>query len=93
MISPLISRFRWALASAAAAVNAATALVGLNQLWQAGLSTDQLADLGAELGADVPVFVRGNTAFAEGIGELLTAVDIAEQWYLVITPNVQGIYS
>ena len=69
--------------------NAATALVGLNQLWQAGLSTDQLADLGAELGADVPVFVRGNTAFAEGIGELLTAVDIAEQWYLVITPNVQ----
>lgn len=69
--------------------NAATALVGLNQLWQSGLSSDELADLGTKLGADVPVFVRGNTAFAEGIGELLTAVELPEQWYLVITPNVQ----
>ena len=69
--------------------NAATALVGLNKLWQTGLSTDQLADLGAQLGADVPVFVRGNTAFAEGIGELLTAVELPEQWYLVITPDIQ----
>lgn len=69
--------------------NAATALVGLNQLWQSGLSSDELADLGTQLGADVPVFVRGNTAFAEGIGELLTAVELPEQWYLVITPNVQ----
>ena len=69
--------------------NAATALVGLNQLWQSGLSSDELTDLGTKLGADVPVFVRGNTAFAEGIGELLTAVELPEQWYLVITPNVQ----
>ncbi|MGB1244251.1 MAG: 4-(cytidine 5'-diphospho)-2-C-methyl-D-erythritol kinase [Porticoccaceae bacterium] len=69
--------------------NAATALVGLNQLWQSGLSSDELADLGTQLGADVPVFVRGNTAFAEGIGELLTAVELPEQWYLVITPDVQ----
>ena len=69
--------------------NAATALVGLNQLWQSGLSSDELADLGTQLGADVPVFVRGNTAFAEGIGELLTAVELTEQWYLVITPDVQ----
>ena len=69
--------------------NAATVLVGLNQLWQTGLSDDLLADMGAQLGADVPVFVRGHSAFAEGIGELLTAIDIPEQWYLVITPNVQ----
>ena len=69
--------------------NAATALVGLNQLWQSGLSSDELADLGTQLGADVPVFVRGNTAFAEGIGELLTAVELPEQWYLVITTDVQ----
>ncbi len=69
--------------------NAATTLVGLNRLWQSGLNTDQLADLGAELGADVPVFVRGHTAFAEGIGELLTEVELPELWYLVITPNVQ----
>ena len=69
--------------------NAATALVGLNQLWHSGLSSDELADLGTQLGADVPVFVRGNTAFAEGIGELLTAVELPEQWYLVITPDVQ----
>ena len=68
--------------------NAATALVGLNHLWQCGLEPDALAQLGAALGADVPVFVHGNSAFAEGIGELLTPLDIAEQWYLVITPDV-----
>ena len=68
--------------------NAATALVGLNLLWQCGLEPDALAQLGAALGADVPVFVHGNSAFAEGIGELLTPLDIAEQWYLVITPDV-----
>ncbi len=68
--------------------NAATALVGLNHLWQCGLEPDALAELGAALGADVPVFVHGNSAFAEGIGELLTPLDIPEQWYLVITPDV-----
>ena len=50
----------------------ATALLGLNHLWQLGLSLDELAALGLSLGADVPVFVRGQTAFAEGVGELLT---------------------
>ncbi|MBT5387668.1 MAG: 4-(cytidine 5'-diphospho)-2-C-methyl-D-erythritol kinase [Porticoccaceae bacterium] len=69
--------------------NAATVLVALNRLWQCGLSEDSLAQLGAQLGADVAVFVRGYSAFAEGIGELLTPVHIPEQWYLVITPNVQ----
>ena len=68
--------------------NAATALVGLNYLWQCGLEPDALAQLGTALGADVPVFVHGNSAFAGGIGELLTPLDIPEQWYLVITPDV-----
>ena len=69
--------------------NAATALVGLNTLWECGLPLTELADAGCELGADVPVFVHGNSAFAEGIGELLTPMEIPEQWYLVITPECQ----
>ena len=69
--------------------NAATVLVGLNTLWECGLSLNELADMGCELGADVPVFVQGNSAFAEGIGELLTPMEIPEQWYLVITPECQ----
>ena len=68
--------------------NAATTLVGLNTLWQCGLAPETLADMGRELGADVPVFVHGNSAFAEGIGEQLTPQEIPEQWYLVVTPNV-----
>ncbi|WP_049222317.1 4-(cytidine 5'-diphospho)-2-C-methyl-D-erythritol kinase, partial [Serratia marcescens] len=51
--------------------NAATVLVALNELWRCGLDDDQLAELGLSLGADVPVFVRGHAAFAEGIGERL----------------------
>ena len=69
--------------------NAATVLVGLNRLWQCGLTVQELAEMGRELGADVPVFVQGNSAFAEGVGDVLTAFDIPQQWYLVITPNVQ----
>ena len=69
--------------------NAATTLVGLNALWHCGLSLEDMAAMGRELGADVPVFVQGNSAFAEGIGDVLTPIDIPEQWYLVITPNVQ----
>lgn len=53
--------------------NAATTLLALNQLWQLGLSLDELAQLSAQLGADVPVFVRGSSAFAQGVGEVLTA--------------------
>lgn len=67
--------------------NAATALLALNQLWQTGFSLDQLAALGQQLGADVPVFVRGRSAWGEGIGEKLQAIDIAESWYLVIKPD------
>lgn len=69
--------------------DAATTLLALNQLWQLGLSTDELAAMGLSLGADVPVFVRGEAAFAEGVGELLTPVpQLAEPWYLVICPQV-----
>lgn len=68
--------------------NAATVLVALNYLWQCGLSVDELAQLGLILGADVPVFVRGHAAFAEGIGEVLTPVNPSEKWYLVAHPGV-----
>lgn len=67
--------------------NAATALVGLNHLWQTGLNLDQLADLGRELGADIPVFVKGQTAWAEGIGDRLTPLTLPCPWYLVLVPN------
>lgn len=68
--------------------NAATALVALNHLWGTGLSLDQLAQLGLRLGADVPVFVRGHAAFAEGVGEVLTPVSPPEKWYLVLHPGI-----
>ncbi len=68
--------------------NAATVLVALNHLWQTGLSEDRLAALGVTLGADVPVFVRGHAAFAEGVGEILTPVEPEEKWYLVAHPGV-----
>ena len=68
--------------------NAATTLVALNHLWQCGLTEDELAELGLRLGADVPVFVRGHAAFAEGVGEKLTPVSPAEKWYLVVHPGV-----
>ena len=68
--------------------NAATVLVALNNLWQCGLSVDELAALGLTLGADVPVFVRGHAAFAEGVGEILTPVEPEEKWYLVAHPGV-----
>ncbi|MGP3591706.1 4-(cytidine 5'-diphospho)-2-C-methyl-D-erythritol kinase [Vagococcus sp. WN89Y] len=68
--------------------DAATVLVALNHLWRCGLSVDELAALGLTLGADVPVFVRGHAAFAEGVGEVLTPVDPPEKWYLVAHPGV-----
>jgi 4-diphosphocytidyl-2-C-methyl-D-erythritol kinase len=66
--------------------DAATVLKALNQLWGYGLSTEILQVLGLELGADVPVFVYGQNAFAEGVGEKLTPVDLAPAWYLVLEP-------
>jgi 4-diphosphocytidyl-2-C-methyl-D-erythritol kinase len=67
--------------------DAATVLVALNRLWGIGLSTNELAAIGLELGADVPVFVHGRAAWAEGVGELLTPVDFQEPWYLLIRPD------
>lgn len=69
--------------------NAATTLVALNHLWQTGLSLDKLAELGLALGADVPVFVQGRTAFATGVGEQLHPAPQPEHWYLVVNPGVQ----
>ncbi|MBK3866375.1 4-(cytidine 5'-diphospho)-2-C-methyl-D-erythritol kinase [Pseudomonas stutzeri] len=68
--------------------DAATALLGLDLLWQLHLGEDRLAELGLALGADVPVFVRGRAAFAEGVGERLQPVDLPEPWFLVIAPQV-----
>lgn len=69
--------------------DAATTLVALNHLWGAGLSVEQLAQLGLELGADVPVFIYGRAAWAEGVGEQLQPLELTEPWYLVVTPPVQ----
>lgn len=68
--------------------NAATVLIALNTLWNCGLTDEQLAALGVTLGADVPVFVMGHAAFAEGIGEILHPVTPAEKWYLVAHPGI-----
>jgi 4-diphosphocytidyl-2-C-methyl-D-erythritol kinase len=67
--------------------DAATVLVALNRLWGAGLSVDELAELGLQLGADVPLFVRGQAAWAEGVGERLTPCEFPERVYLVIKPQ------
>lgn len=69
--------------------NAATVLVALNAMWRCGLDTDALAKIGLELGADVPVFVRGHSAFATGIGEVLTPVTLPQRWFLVVTPPIE----
>ena len=69
--------------------DAATTLLALNHLWQLNLSLDELADKGLALGADVPVFIRGEAAFAEGVGEVLTPVpELDEPWFLVLCPQV-----
>lgn len=68
--------------------DAATTLVALNHLWGTGLDEDRLAELGRQLGADVPVFVRGRSAWAEGVGERLTPLDLPERWYVVACPPV-----
>ena len=68
--------------------DAATALLGLNQLWALNLSLDTLAELGLQLGADVPVFVQGRTAWAEGVGEQITPVSLPDGHFLVIHPGI-----
>lgn len=68
--------------------DAATTLIALNRLWALGLSRERLMQLGLSLGADVPVFVFGENAFAEGVGEKLQAYPLPEAWYVVLFPPV-----
>ena len=67
--------------------DAATTLLALNHLWQTGLNTRELMALGLQLGADVPIFIAGHAAWAEGIGEKLTPLGPPENWYLLLQPN------
>lgn len=69
--------------------NAATTLVALNRLWNLGFTIDELATFGLSLGADVPVFVRGQAAWAEGVGERLTPVTLPEPWFVIVMPPIQ----
>ena len=69
--------------------NAATVLRVLDRLWRTSLGVDRLAEIGLKLGADVPVFVRGHAAFAEGVGEVLVPLDAEEPWTLVIHPGCE----
>lgn len=69
--------------------DAATVLLALNRLWHANLPREALQKLALQLGADVPVFVFGQTAFAEGVGEVLRPVGAPPAWYVVLTPPVQ----
>jgi len=68
--------------------DAATTLVALNHVWKLGLSRTELMDFGRSLGADVPIFIHGQSAWAEGIGEKLQTVELPECWYVVIYPGV-----
>jgi 4-diphosphocytidyl-2-C-methyl-D-erythritol kinase len=67
--------------------DAATTLLLLNQLWQLNLPKVTLATLGLQLGADVPIFIHGHAAWAEGVGDLITPINLPEPWYVVIHPN------
>ena len=71
-----------------ASSDAATTLLVLNKMWSIGASEDQLAELGRQLGADVPVFVRGHAAWAEGVGEQLTPINMEECWFLIINAGI-----
>jgi 4-diphosphocytidyl-2-C-methyl-D-erythritol kinase len=68
--------------------DAATVLLALNHLWQLGLPRQRLQEIGLELGADVPVFIGGRNAFAEGVGEALQPLDLPPAWYVVLEPPV-----
>nr|WP_267356077.1 MULTISPECIES: 4-(cytidine 5'-diphospho)-2-C-methyl-D-erythritol kinase [unclassified Gilliamella] len=72
-----------------ASSNAATVLVALNQLWQLNLKTATLIEIGRQIGADVPIFIYGQAAFAQGIGDQFLTVDIPQYWYLVTYPNIE----
>ncbi|MDA3559248.1 4-(cytidine 5'-diphospho)-2-C-methyl-D-erythritol kinase [Acinetobacter sp. AOR15_HL] len=67
--------------------NAATTLIVLNQLWKCGLNKEQLADYGVKLGADVPIFIYGKNAWAEGIGEHLSFIDLDQKQFIILKPD------
>ncbi|HET6604466.1 MAG TPA: 4-(cytidine 5'-diphospho)-2-C-methyl-D-erythritol kinase [Xanthomonadaceae bacterium] len=71
--------------------DAATALVALNELWNTGLGPAQLARIGLALGADVPVFVHGRNAWAQGVGERLEPLDLPARWYLIVDPGIRVV--
>ena len=68
--------------------DAATMLLALNKLWNLNLSREALIQIGLTLGADVPIFIFGQNAWAEGVGEILSSIDLAPQFYVVLTPQV-----
>ena len=68
--------------------DAATTLLALNHLWGCGLELADLAEIGLSLGADVPVFIYGQNAWAEGVGEHLTPIEVPKAWYLVLIPEI-----
>jgi 4-diphosphocytidyl-2-C-methyl-D-erythritol kinase len=69
--------------------DAATVLLALNRLWKTGFDREALAEIGGSLGADVPFFIFGRPAWAEGIGDRLRDIDVAPSWYVVLTPSAQ----
>jgi 4-diphosphocytidyl-2-C-methyl-D-erythritol kinase len=71
-----------------ASSDAATTLLVLNKMWSINANEDELAELGRQLGADVPVFIRGRAAWAEGVGEQLTPIEMEECWYLIINAGI-----
>ena len=66
--------------------DAATVLMALNYFWEVGLTEETLIQLGVRLGADVPVFIKGRSAWAEGVGETLTPLDLPQPWYVIVIP-------
>lgn len=69
--------------------DAATVLIVLNKIWHLGYTIQELMDLGLSLGADVPIFISGQSAWAEGVGEILQVINPPEIWYVVLVPDCQ----
>jgi len=69
--------------------DAATTLIALNEIWDAGFGLDELEQMGKQLGADVPVFIRGHACWVEGVGEQLSPITLPEPWFVIIYPDVQ----
>lgn len=83
----LTKRIPWGAGLGGGSSDAAATLWGLNRLWRLGLTEAELQPLARSLGADVPVFLHGYSAWAEGIGDELQVIDLPEQWYLIINPG------